>query len=66
MYIGLVQVAIKPLLKKGISAPIYMALRDKRLKKYKSSVLAIIQTNIYKGPIFFNCYDRKCQTEIYL
>ena len=26
MHIGLVQVAIKPLLKKGINAPIYMAL----------------------------------------
>ena len=56
MHIGLVQVAIKPLLKKGINAPIYMALRDKRLKKYKSSLLAVIQTNICKGPIFFNCY----------
>ena len=56
MHIGLVQVAIKPLLKKGINAPIYMALRDKRLRKYKSSLLAVIQTNICKGPIFFNCY----------
>ena len=56
MHIGLVQVAIKPLLKKGINAPIYMALRDKRLKKYKSSLLAVIQTNICQGPIFFNCY----------
>ena len=56
MHIGLVQVAIKPLLKKGINAPIYMDLRDKRLKKYKSSLLAVIQTNICKGPIFFNCY----------
>ena len=42
MHIGLVQVAIKPLLKKGINAPIYMALRDKRLRKYKSSLLAVI------------------------
>ena len=33
-----------------------MALRDKRLRKYKSSLLAVIQTNIYKGPVFFNCY----------
>ena len=50
MHIGLVQVAIKPLLKKGINAPIYMALRDKRLRKYKSSLLAVIQTNrtLYK------------------
>ena len=56
MHIGLVQVAIKPLLKRGINAPIYLALRDKRLKKYKSSLLALIQTNICKGPVFFNCY----------
>jgi len=56
MHIGLFQVAIKPLLKKGINAAIYMALRDKRLKKYKSSLLVVIQTNICKGPIFFNCY----------
>ena len=33
-----------------------MALRDKILKKYKSSLLAVKQTNICKGPIFFNCY----------
>jgi len=29
MHIGLVQVAIKPLLKIGVNAPIYLALRDK-------------------------------------
>ena len=46
IHIGLVQVAITPLLKKGINAPIYMALRDNRLRKYKSSLLAVIQTNI--------------------
>ena len=33
-----------------------MALCDKRLRKYKSSLLVVIQTNICKGPIFFNCY----------
>lgn len=32
-----------------------MALRDKRLKRYKPSVLAMIQTNICNGPIYFNC-----------
>jgi len=31
-------------------------LRDKRLRKYKSSLLVVIQTNIRKGPIFFNYY----------
>ena len=56
MHIGLVLVAIKPLLKKGVNAPIFIALRDKRLKKYKSSLLVVIQTNVCKSPIFCNCY----------
>ena len=56
MHIGLVQVAVKPLLRIGVNAPIYLALRDKRLRHYKSSLLAVIQTNVCKGPIFFNCY----------
>jgi len=55
MHIGLVQVALKPLLKTGVNAPIYLALRDKRLRHYKPSLLAVIQTNVCKGPIFFNC-----------
>jgi len=52
MHIGLVQVAVKPLLRTGVNAPIYLALRDKRLHHYKSSLLAMIQTNVCKGPIF--------------
>ena len=39
MHMGLVQVAIKPLLRTGVNAPIYIALRDKRLRHYKSSLL---------------------------
>ena len=35
---GLVQVAVKPFVRKGIDVPIYMALGDKTLKKYKSSL----------------------------
>jgi len=48
MHVGLVQVAIKPSLKTGLNAPIYLALRDKRLRHYKSSLLAVIQTNVCK------------------
>ena len=33
---GLVQVAVKPFIRKGINVPICMTLGDKRLKKYKS------------------------------
>ena len=45
IHIGLVQVAIKPLAKRGVDAPIYLAFRDTRLNKYKTSLLAMIQTN---------------------
>ena len=51
MHIGLVQVAVKPLLRTGVNAPIYLALRDKRLRHYKSSLLAMIQTNVCKNPL---------------
>jgi len=47
MHIELVQVTVKPFIRKGINAPIYVALGDKRLKKYKSSVLAMINTNVH-------------------
>ena len=60
IHFGLIQVAIKPLVCMGLDAPIYLALRDKRLKKYKSSLLAIIQTNVYNGPIYFNCSKFFC------
>ncbi|KAI5663844.1 hypothetical protein M9H77_23167 [Catharanthus roseus] len=55
IHFGLIQVAVKPLVHLGVDAPIYLALRDKRLKRYKSSLLAMIQTNICNGPIYFNC-----------
>jgi len=41
MHIGLVQVAVKPLLRTGVNALIYLALRDKGLRHYKSSLLAL-------------------------
>ena len=37
-----------------------MALRDKRMKKYKSSLWALINTNIHNRPTFFNCYPDFC------
>ncbi|KAI5683613.1 hypothetical protein M9H77_04841 [Catharanthus roseus] len=55
IHYGLIQVAVKPLVHIGVDAPAYLALRDKRLKRYKPSLLAMIQTNICNGPIYFNC-----------
>lgn len=55
MHFGLIQIAVKPLVREGVNSPIYLALHDKRYKRYKSSLLAMDQTNICNGPIFFNC-----------
>ena len=60
MHIGLVQVAVRPFIRKVDNVPMYMALRDKRLTKYKSSLLATINTNIHNRPIFFNCFRDFC------
>ena len=60
MHVGLVQVVVKPFIRRDDNVPIYMALRDKRLKKYKSSLLATINTNIHNRPILFNCYRDFC------
>ena len=53
---GLVQVAVKPFIRKGINAPIYMTLGDKRLMKYKSCLWAMIDIGIHSRTNAFNCY----------
>ena len=52
----MIQVALKPLTRLGLNCPIFMALRDNRLIRYKDSLLAMILTNISNGPIYFNRY----------
>ena len=57
---GLLEVTVKPFIKKVNNLPIYKDLGDKSLKKYKLSLLATINTNIHNTPIFFNCYPPFC------
>ena len=52
----MVQVAIKPLTRKGINVSILMCLRDARFKNFKDSILGMITASLYDGPIYFNCY----------
>ena len=52
----MVQVAIKPLTRKGINASVLMCLRDARFKIFKDSILGMITASMYDGPIYFNCY----------
>ena len=52
----MVQVAVKPLTRKGINASVLMCLRDARFKNFKDSILGMIIASLYDGPVYFNCY----------
>ena len=56
LHIGLVQVAIKPMTRLGINAPICIVLRDARLTNFNQSLLALGESNICNGPIYFQAY----------
>ena len=56
LHIGLVQVAVKPLTRKGINAPILMCLRDARFKKFNDSLLLLstaFTTNFIYSTMYF-------------
>ena len=52
----MVQVAIKPLTRKGINASVLMCLCDARFKNFEDSILGMITTSLYDGPVYFNSY----------
>ena len=52
----MVQVAIKPLTRKGINASVLMCFRDARFKNFKDSILGMITAFLFDGPVYFNCY----------
>ena len=56
LHIGLVQVAVKPLTRKGINASVLMCLRDARFKNFSNSILGMITASLYDGPVYFDCY----------
>ena len=56
LHIGLVQVAVKPLFRKGLNIPICLLLRDDRLLNFDDSLLGILESNLADGPVYFNCY----------
>ena len=56
MHIGLVQVAIKPLTRKGINASILMCLINARFKNFRTSILGMITSYLFDGPIYFYYY----------
>ena len=60
LHIGLVQVVVKPLTRKGINASVLMCLRDARFKKFNDSILSMIIAFLYDGPVYFDCYPDIC------
>ena len=60
LHIGLVQVAVKSLTRKGINASILMCLGDARFKKFNDSILDMITASLYDGIVYFDCYPDIC------
>ena len=55
LHIGLVQVVVKPLTRKGINASILVCLRDARFKNFSDSILGMIIASLYDGLVYFDC-----------
>ena len=56
IYFGLVQVAVKPLTRQGLNTNVLLCLRDGRFKIYKDALLGMVESSIFQGSIYFNCY----------
>lgn len=56
LHLGLIQIAIKPLLRDGLDAPIIVCLKDARHLDFHNSLLALVEVNLCQGPFYFNCF----------
>lgn len=56
IHIASVQVAIKPLIRKGVNASVLLCLRDAGFRNFDDSQLEIVQTSLAEGPVHFDCY----------
>ncbi|KAI8538426.1 hypothetical protein RHMOL_Rhmol09G0102400 [Rhododendron molle] len=53
----LIQVAIKPLTRKGLNSSVLLSLRDSRFTIYSDSLLGLMESSLHNGPVYFNCYS---------
>ena len=53
---GLVQVVVKLLTRQGLNTSVFLCLRDSRFKIYKDALLGMVDTSLFQGLIYFNCY----------
>ena len=54
IYLGLIQVGIKPLTRRGINTSMLLRLLDARFTCHEQARLGMVEANISKGPIHFN------------
>jgi hypothetical protein len=56
IYIELVQVAIKPLTRRGLKASVMLGLRDARLIDWEDSLLGLIKATMHDWLVYFDRY----------
>jgi hypothetical protein len=57
IHIGLVQVAVKSLTRQGLNTSVFLGLRDGRFTVYQDALLGMVESSLYNGPIYFDCYS---------
>jgi hypothetical protein len=56
LHVGSVQVAVKPLTRLGINASVLLCLRDARFINFRTSILGMIQSSLFNGPVHFDVF----------
>ena len=54
IHLGLIQVGIKPLTRRGINASVLLRLLDARFTNEDQARLGMVEANVAHGPIWFN------------
>ena len=54
IHIGLIQVGIKPLTRRGINASVLLRLLDARFTNEDQARIGMVEANVGHGPIWFN------------
>ena len=56
LHIEFVQVTVKPLTRLGINTSVLLCLRDARFINFRISILGMIQSSLFNGPIHFDVF----------
>jgi cell division protein FtsB len=56
LHVGSVQVVVKPLTRLGINASVLLCLRDARFINFRTSILGMIQSSLFNGPVHFDVF----------